>query len=156
MAAFRATLEEVQHAALILHVTDISNPHHPEQDAEVEKVLTQLGMNDQPRLHVFNKIDRLSPEARQSLSTGNGSVFVSALDSTGLELLLDRIDQMMPVDPLRRMSFSLPVTEGRKLALIHGLGRVLHSELQDSRMLIEAEVPESLIRRLRLAASGER
>src|SRR5487761_526627 len=62
LAAFRATLEEVQQASLILHVTDISNPHHAEQDAEVEKVLTQLGMSDRARLRVFNKIDRLDPE----------------------------------------------------------------------------------------------
>ena len=155
MAAFRATLEEVQQAALILQVTDISNAHHAELDAEVDNVLAQLGMSDPPRLHVFNKIDRLDPEARQKLSSHNGAVFVSAVNREGLDLLLERIDQMMPVDPLKRLRFSLPVSEGRKLALVHGLGRVLHSELQDSHMLIEAEVPESLIRRLQLAASSE-
>jgi 50S ribosomal subunit-associated GTPase HflX len=112
-------------------------------------------MSDHPRLHVFNKIDRLEPETRQKLSAANGAVFVSALDGEGLELLLERIDRMMPVDPLKRLRFSLPVSEGRKLALVHGLGRVLHSELQDSQILIEAEVPESLIRRLRLAAAIE-
>ena len=154
MAAFRATLEEVQQAALILHVTDISNPHHAEQDAEVEKVLAQLGMSDHPRLHVFNKIDRSDPESWQGLSTTNGAVFVSALKGTGLELLLERIDATMPVDPLKRLTFSLPVSEGRKLALVHGLGRVLRSELQDSHLLIDAEVPESLIRRLGLGSSG--
>jgi hypothetical protein len=53
------------------------------------------------------------------------------------------------------MRLSIPLTEGRKLALLHGLGRVLHSELRDSKMLIDAEVPESLVRRLRLAPSGE-
>src|SRR6202789_888954 len=62
IAAFRATLEEVQEAAVILHVTDISHPHHAEQDAEVLKVLGELGVVDRPRLHVFNKIDRLSDE----------------------------------------------------------------------------------------------
>jgi GTP-binding protein HflX len=155
MAAFRATLEEVQQAALILHVTDISNTHHAELDTEVDNVLAQLGMSDPPRLHVFNKIDRLDPEARQKLSSSNGAVFVSAVNREGLDFLLERIDQMMPVDPLKRLRFSLPASEGRKLALVHGLGRVLHSELQDSQMLIEAEVPESLIRRLQLAASSE-
>ncbi len=63
IAAFRATLEEVQESALILLVTDISNPHHTEQDAEVEKILKELGVADRPRLHVLNKIDRLTPEA---------------------------------------------------------------------------------------------
>lgn len=150
LAAFRATLEEVQQAALILHVTDISNPHHAEQDAEVDKVLTQLGIGDHARLHVFNKVDRLDPEVRKALSTSNGGVFVSALDGTGLDQLLKRVDEMMAVDPVRRLRLSIPVSEGRKLALIHGLGRVLHSELRDSKMIIDAEVPESLVRRLGL------
>jgi len=155
LAAFRATLEEVQQASLILQVTDISNPHHAEQDAEVEKVLAQLGMSDQARLRVFNKIDRLDPEARQALSTSNGKVFVSALEGTGLDELLRRVDESMAVDPIRRLHFSVPLADGRKLALVHGLGRVLHSELRDSKMVIDAEVPESLVRRLRLAPRGD-
>src|SRR6202020_850675 len=62
IAAFRATLEEVQEAALFAPVTDISNPHHAEQDAEVLKVLDDLGVKNTPRVHVFNKIDQLDPE----------------------------------------------------------------------------------------------
>ena len=155
LAAFRATLEEVQQAALILHVTDISNPHHAEHDAEVEKVLVQLGVSDRARLHVFNKIDRLDTEVRKAMSAANGNVYVSALESTGLEELLRRVDEMMVVDPVRRLRFAVPLTEGRKLALVHGLGRVLHSELRDSKMVIDAEVPESLVRRLRLVPSGD-
>src|SRR5580698_259586 len=73
IAAFRATLEEVQEAALILQVTDISNPHHAEQDAEVLKVLRELGVEDRPRLHVLNKIDRLSAEDRKLLMRPNGN-----------------------------------------------------------------------------------
>ena len=155
LAAFRATLEEVQQAALILQVTDISNPHHAEQDAEVEKVLADLGVNDRPRLRVFNKIDRLDTEVRSAMYNGNGNVYVSALEGTGLDELLRRVDERMGVDPVRRLRFSVPLADGRKLALVHGLGRVLHSELRDSKMVIDAEVPESLVRRLRLAPSGE-
>ncbi len=72
IAAFRATLEEVQEAALILHVTDISNPHHAEQDAEVEKVLDDLGVKNTPRVHVFNKIDQLDAEQLANLQSANG------------------------------------------------------------------------------------
>jgi len=61
----------------------------------------------------------------------------------------------MVVDPVRRLRFSLPLSDGRRLALVHGLGRVLHSELHDSKMFIEAEVPESLVRQLRLAPTRE-
>ena len=155
LAAFRATLEEVQQAALVLHVTDISNPHHAEQDAEVEKVLSQLGMKEHARLHVFNKLDRLDADARGALSASNGNVYVSALEGIGLDDLLRRVDESMAVDPIIRLRFSVPVADGRKLALVHGLGRVLHSELQDSKMLIDAELPESLVRRLGLASGGK-
>jgi GTPase len=155
LAAFRATLEEVQQAALILHVTDISNPHHAEQDAEVEKVLAELGVKDNARLHVFNKIDRLEPEIRKAMIAANGNIFVSALEGTGMGELLRRVDEAIAVDPVRRLRFSLPLSDGRKLALVHGFARVLHSELRDSKMFIDAEVPESLVRRLRLAPGGE-
>src|SRR5271155_4335008 len=72
IAAFRATLEEVQEAAVIIHVSDISNPHHAEHDADVLKVLADLGVQDRPRLQVFNKTDRLSPEELAALVKANG------------------------------------------------------------------------------------
>jgi GTPase len=152
LAAFMATLEEVQQAALILHVTDVSNPRHAEQDEEVEKVLSDLGVKATPRLHVFNKIDRLQPDELAALAQTNGNVFVSAQTGAGLDALLSRVDAMMPVDPLVRIHFSLPLSEGRALAMVHGVGRVLHSEVHDSRMDIEAELPESLVRNLHLQA----
>ena len=106
IAAFRATLEEVQEAALILHVTDISNPHHAEQDAEVEKVLDDLGVKNTPRVHVFNKIDQLDPEQLANLQSANGhngqKAFTSAATGAGLEDLLARIDAVLPGDPLVR------------------------------------------------------
>jgi len=149
IAAFRATLEEVQEAALILQVTDVSNPQHVEQDAEVEEVLVELGVAGRPRLHVFNKVDRLSPE-QVSLLSGNGKVLVSALTGAGLEDLLRRIDEALPVDPLLRLNCSVPLADGKTLALVHGLGRVLHSEVNDSQMSLEVELPESVARRLKL------
>jgi GTPase len=154
LAAFKATLEEVQQAALILHVTDISNPHHAEQDAEVEKVLSDLGADGTPRLHVFNKIDLLQGDELAALTQGSGKIFISAVTGAGLDVLLSRVDQVMPVDPLLHLHFSLPLSDGRSLALVHGLGRVLHSQVRDSHMDIEAELPESLARRLQLTASS--
>ena len=159
LAAFRATLEEVQEAALILHVSDISNPHHAEQDAEVEKVLAELGVVGRPRLHVFNKIDLLSPDEVAALKkpegnlAANGNVFVSALAGAGLEELLRRIDLIVPVDPIVRLDFCLPLADGRTLALVYALGRVIRSEVRDSQMAIKAELPESVVRRLKLQPS---
>ena len=150
MAAFRATLEEVQQASLILHVSDLSNPHHIEQDAEVEKVLRDLGVQDTPRLRVFNKTDRLDARTLASLVPTKNTVYVSALAKTGLEELLAKVDAAMPVDPLLRLRFSVPLSDGRTLALVHGLGRVLHSEVRGSRMEMEADLPRSVAQRLHI------
>jgi GTPase len=151
IAAFRATLEEVQESALILLVTDISNPHHTEQDAEVGKILKELGVADRARLHVLNKIDRLTPQEAAAVNANHNSARVSGLTGEGLESLLSRIDEAMPVDPLLHLHFTLPLSNGRAIALVHALGRVLHSEVQDSNMVIEAEIPESVARQLKIA-----
>ena len=148
--AFRATLEEVQESSLILLVTDISNPNHTEQDAEVEKILKELGVGDRPRLHVFNKIDKLNPEEASARNGNHSPVRVSGLTGAGLEDLLARIDEVMPVDPVLHLRFTLPLEDGRAIALVHALGRVLHSEVQDSLMLMDAELPESVARRLKI------
>ena len=158
LTAFRATLEEVQEAALILHVSDVSNPHHDELDEEVEQILRELGVEGRPRLHVLNKIDSLTPEERKALindarrsTCGEGApVLVSALMGEGIDALLRRMDAVMPTDPVVTVSIRLPMAEGRTLALIHALGRVLHSEVDDAHMRLDAEVPASIARRLRL------
>jgi GTPase len=158
LTAFRATLEEVQEAALILHVSDISNAHHDELDEEVHKILAELGVADRPILRVLNKVDRLTAEERESLKangTGKmkqdeGPVLVSALTGEGIDELLRRIDVALPTDPIVSLSLRLPLSQGRTLALIHALGRVLRSEVEDEDMLLDAEVPVSIARRLRL------
>jgi GTPase len=153
IAAFRATLEEVQEAALILHVTDISNPHHAEHDAEVLGVLRQLGVEGRPRLQVLNKIDRLSEPDRKALMDSNGrgvdTAFVSAMTGAGLNELLVKIDRAMPIDPLLRLHLRLPLADGRSLSVVHGRGRVLRSEVREGHWEVEAEIPESAARELR-------
>jgi GTP-binding protein HflX len=158
ITAFRATLEEVQEAAVLLQVSDISNPHHEELDLEVEKILGELGVLGRPRLQVFNKVDRLIPEERQELTEAwnnrNGGteppVFVSALTGEGLEELLRRVEIAIPVDPMIKFKLRMPLSEGRSLALIHAMGRVLDSRVDDSHMDLEVEVPETIARRLKL------
>src|SRR5262249_9864456 len=156
MTAFRATLEEVQEAALILHVSDVSNPHHEELDEEVGRILKELGVADRPMLRVLNKVDRMTAEQRGVNERGSERtcevkpVLVSALQGDGLDELLCRIDKEIPVDPMVPLSLRVPLTEGRTLALVHALGRVRRSNVQDSHMLLDAEVPESIVRRLGL------
>jgi GTP-binding protein HflX len=151
IAAFRATLEEVQEAALILNVTDISNPGHSEQDAEVEKILKELSVADRPRLHVLNKIDRLPPEQVAALNGSPNSVSVSALTGAGLDDLLQAIDSAMPIDPVVRLSFEIPLEDGRSIALVHALGRVIDSQVRNSVMAFDAELPASVASRLNLS-----
>jgi GTPase len=160
LTAFRATLEEVQEAALIVHVSDVSNPHHAELDDAVDRILHDLGVGDRPKLRVFNKVDRLTPQERAPLvhayamgaGIDGGPVLVSALTGEGIDELLRRIDAALPIDPVVTLSLRLPLAEGRTLALVHALGRVLRSEVEDSHMLLDAEVPASVARRLRLAS----
>jgi GTP-binding protein HflX len=155
LTAFRATLEEVQEAALILHVSDVSNPHHDELDEEVDKIQRELGVADRPRLRVLNKVDLLTPEQRESLAHPNshdsGPVLISAMAGEGIDELLRRIDLALPIDPVVTLSLRLPLAEGRTLALIHAMGRVLHSAVEDSHMTLDAEVPVSIAKRLHLS-----
>src|ERR1700757_3131742 len=99
MTAFRATLEEVQEAAVILHVSDVSSPHHRELDEAVKKILSDLGVAGRPTVHVWNKIDLLPEDLREELARAAASencagapVLVSAAQGAGLEELLSRID----------------------------------------------------------------
>ena len=157
LTAFRATLEEVQEAALILHVSDISNPHHEELDEEVDKILKELGVADRPRLRILNKVDLLTTEQRDALASASargsekGPVLVSGMTGEGTDELLRRIDVALPLDPVVTLSLRLPLAEGRTLALIHAMGRVLHSSIDDSHMTMDAEVPVSIAQRLRLS-----
>ncbi|HEY8715078.1 MAG TPA: GTPase HflX, partial [Candidatus Acidoferrum sp.] len=156
LTAFRATLEEVQEAALILHVSDISNPHHDELDDEVQKILEELHVADRPILRVLNKVDQLTPEQCAAMNgngrpkKNDGPVLVSALTGEGIDELLRRIDVALPTDPLVSLSLRIPLAQGRTLALIHALGRVQRSEVEEEDMLLDAEVPVSIARRLRL------
>jgi leucyl aminopeptidase (aminopeptidase T) len=143
---------------LVLDVSDVSNPRHDELDEEVDKILRELGVEGRPRLRVLNKMDRLAPEERNAIASGSGRssgargspVLVSALTGEGIEELLRRMDAEMPTDPVVSLSIRLPLAEGRTLAMIHALGRVLHSETDDSHMRLDAEVPASIAKRLRL------
>ncbi len=152
IAAFRATLEEVQEAALIVHVTDISNPHHAEQDIQVLKVLRDLGVADRPRLHVLNKIDRLGEEDLRALTgtngRGSGVTLTSAASGAGLPDLIARIDDAVEIDPLVRLKLRMPASDGRNLSLVKARGRVLRSEFSDGHFFVEAELPQSTARQL--------
>ena len=153
VSAFRATLEEVQRASLILHVSDASSRLSAEQDAQVEIVLKELEAEKKPRLRVMNKVDLLDEEVAASLMAdaahGGKSVYVSAIEGTGLDLLLERIDAMIEEDPVSRVHLRVPQKEGKTLALLEARARIYARAYRDGVVDMEAEAPESVVRRVR-------
>jgi GTPase len=149
VSAFRATLEEVQRAALILHVSDASNPLSAEQDAQVERVLQELESEGKPRLHVMNKIDLLPPKQRESLRDDANTIHVSAAKAIGMSTLLERIDQMLSGDAISRIRLRVPQKEGKTLAMLEARSRIFSRAYKDGLVELEAEAPESVVRRVR-------
>ena len=101
MAAFKATLEELEDADLLLHVVDASNPRFEQQIASVEKILTDLNLLGKQRLYVFNKIDRISREEEENLLLRYDAIAISALDRKTFPRLLGVVaehifDEKMP------------------------------------------------------------
>ncbi|MGH9603636.1 MAG: GTPase HflX, partial [Terriglobales bacterium] len=131
VTSFRATLEEVQRAALLLHVSDATSPIAAEQEAQVEKVLGELEAAGKPRLRVVNKIDLLPPEGREALRDDASTVHISAARGFGLATLLELVDQVLTDDPLSRVRLRVPQAEGKTLALVQSRARVLSREYQD-------------------------
>jgi len=133
VAAFRATLEEVSSADLILHVRDIAHPDSDAQKADVETVLASLGLEEgqgPPRLELWNKIDLLDGEDRDAVlaeAERRDDVFpISAVSGENIEPLREelgaRLSQGSVVHHIR-----LPVSEGSRLAWLHSRGEVLES-----------------------------
>ena len=149
VSAFRATLEEVQRASLVLQVSDASSPLSEEQDAQVEKVLKELEADGKPRLRVMNKIDLLPPKQRESLRDDEHTVHVSAAKGIGLSTLLDRIDALLDEDRPSRVHLRIPQKEGKVLAQLQARARIYSRTYRDGLVELEADAPDSLLRRMR-------
>jgi GTP-binding protein HflX len=129
VASFRATLEEVREADLLLHVIDASHPSWEEQRLIVDDVLTDLGVRELPMVYVFNKMDALPAEQRSALqeriaNLAPGSAFVSALSSAGLDPLRETLREALRA---RRpeVELLLPITNGKLLAEVHRVGEAV-------------------------------
>jgi len=154
VSAFRATLEEVQRASLILQVSDASSRLSVEQDAQVEIVLKELEAEKKPRLRVMNKVDLLDEEVAGNLIAdaareSSRTVYVSAVEGTGLETLLKRIDKMIEEDPVSRLHLRVPQNEGKTLAMLEARARIYSRSYADGKVELEVEAPESVVRRVR-------
>jgi len=158
--AFRATLEEVTEASLLLHVVDASSSYAPHQTAHVLKVLSEIGADQTRQILVLNKMDLLpaSEEASDSLAqrilgevrapAGWQALALSARSGAGFDQLLTAIDRDLPLDPVSHANFRLPASEGSLIHLLHERAKVLASRYEGDYCEIDAEAPESVIRRL--------
>jgi len=157
VASFRATLEETREADLLLHVIDAGSPTWEEQRMVVDQVLDELGVNDRPKLLVFNKVDLLSHEELLVLQERitalvPSSVFVSTTAEGGLEPLRRALASSIRVKrPLTQITLS--PSDGKLLAEIHREAEVVDQRMEGEQLLVEARIDEALAGRLRRAGA---
>ncbi|MDQ6759268.1 MAG: GTPase HflX [Acidobacteriota bacterium] len=157
--AFRATLEEVVEATVLLHVVDASSPHAEHQTAHVLKVLSEIGAGATRQILVLNKADLLPPgeETMQLAQRVLGETHVpgetrplavSARTGEGLDALTSLMDEMLGLDPVERATFRFPAGEGAVLNTLHEQARVLETRYAGELCEVEADAPESVRKRL--------
>jgi GTP-binding protein HflX len=148
VTSFRATLEEVGQAEVLLHVRDAASSYGDEQKAQVEKVLSELGALGKPRIEVLNKVDLLDAQEREGLSSRD-EVMVSARTGEGMDALRQAIDQALHSDPMLAAELCVPQQEGAVLAAIEA-GMVIHSRAYEGNLVrLGVSGPASLLGRLR-------
>ncbi len=148
VTSFRATLEEVERAELLVHVQDASSPIAEEQRTEVEKVLGELDVAGKPVLQVYNKTDLLTDRECDALRRPD-RVLLSAKTGIGVLELLKAIDDALVADPLLEASFRIPQSEGRVLAALEGGATILVKRFEGNLIYLSAVGPTSLMGRYR-------
>ncbi len=149
VTSFRATLEEVERAEILLHVQDASSPVREEQKAQVEKVLAELEASTKTVIQVLNKVDLVAPDEIAHLSNSRKAIAVSSLQHTGLDELLKAIDAALVADPVIEARFRLPQSEGLVLASLEGGTIVDEKRFEGNLVFLRARGPMSLINRYR-------
>jgi GTP-binding protein HflX len=149
VAAFRATLEEVLEAELMLHVMDASAEDVLDRETAVNAVLGQIGAAERPRLLVLNKADRTPPARLQALQQARpGSAVVSAVTGDGLDGLREAITSRLRLAP-RNVRLRFRADDARGIAGVYGAGRVLAHEVVGQEVRLDVEIPERFIERYR-------
>lgn len=151
VAAFRATLEQVTEADLILHVIDAASPDGERHVEAVRAVLEEVDAAGVARLDVFNKCDLLEPAEDERLRRAHPeALFISALKGKGHRDVIDRVVKMLELDTRRvRLEFDSESAEDReRIARVYRHARVLSHETRDGRTAIEADVPRRMLDRV--------
>jgi GTPase len=140
VAAFRATLEELTEADVLVHVVDASHPALEEHMAAVDALLRELEVADRPTVLALNKIDRLDEAAAGAVLAGRrDAVALSATTGEGLETLLDTIEKVLPA--AGAITLRIPHGDGAALALCYERGRVLSRGDEPGHVTLEVELP---------------
>lgn len=144
--AFRSTLEEAKYADMILHVVDASNPNYDMQMQVVYDTLKELGIGDKPILTAFNKMDQVGEYDREGLKdlASDDSVQISARESTGLEQLLEKIEQMLNAGFIQ-IEKVLPYADAGKIQQIRQYGKLEKEEYREDGIFVKASVPPFLV-----------
>lgn len=146
--AFRATLEELQYADILLHVVDASNPNRAEHMKVVYDTLQSLGCENTPVITVFNKMDNDVELPLPMDSRASDIVQVSAAKGDGMELLLERIEKLLQ-SFRKSMTALVPYTEGGLIGWVHGRCEIIREEHTGEGVLLEVYVDEESANRLR-------
>ncbi|MGB8481594.1 MAG: GTPase HflX [Acidobacteriaceae bacterium] len=144
--AFRATLEEVQMAEVLIHVMDASSQSVDVHRQEVEKILRDLEVDNKPRIEVMNKVDLLPEEERAGK---NGAIEVSARAKTGMNALLAALDTALESDPLEDREMIVPQSEGGVLAALDAGAVILDRTFQGEDTHLRVRGPASLLGKYR-------
>jgi GTP-binding protein HflX len=156
--AFRATLEEVVEAALLLHVVDASSAQAAQHTAQVMATLSEIGAAETTQILVLNKADLIPGDpdpaalARRLLADPEqrpaSAVAISAKSGAGVDALLNKIDEMLALDPLSPCRFRFPIADGASLHLLHERAQVTATRYDGDFCEVEALTPESVKRML--------
>ncbi len=147
--SFKATLEEVQLADLLIHIVDLSHPEHIQQMAAVDETVTSLQASGKQTLIVFNKIDAIAdPEiVRSQLRRYPGSVAISVRTGEGMETFFEELEMRLSAWRLR-VEFRIPNSESAILAEMHRVGHVLSTHYEEDEVLVVAHIPPEMKSRL--------
>ena len=145
VAAFKATLEELEEADVLVHVVDASHPGLEEQMAAVDSLLTQLELKGRPSIVALNKVDRLDADvALEALVDRFDGVAISARTGEGVDRLLDRVAQTLG-PRVERVTLRIPYQDGTALAHCYGRGRVLARSDEADGIRLEVELAPRLL-----------
>mmetsp|Transcript_27067 Transcript_27067/g.56693 ORF Transcript_27067/g.56693 Transcript_27067/m.56693 type:complete len:230 (+) Transcript_27067:1368-2057(+) len=151
IAAFRATLEEVQEADVLIHVIDVSNPSWEKQENAVQSVLNDIGAGDKPIVRVLNKVDLLEPlvaeRLRYETTLMDHTVAVSALNGEGLQDFVAVVEDAL-ADLLVSFEAIIPYSKGEELSAIHEQGNVEVVDYREAGTYVKALVPAAIAERL--------